>query len=46
MTLEELAKYDGKQSDKIYIACKQTVFDVTTSGKNILLEPFLNHLYF
>ena len=32
ITLEELAKADGEHSDKIYVAIKGTVFDVTRNA--------------
>eukprot|EP00331_Platyophrya_macrostoma_P012974 CAMPEP_0176418432 /NCGR_PEP_ID=MMETSP0127-20121128/7460_1 /TAXON_ID=938130 /ORGANISM="Platyophrya macrostoma, Strain WH" /LENGTH=134 /DNA_ID=CAMNT_0017798741 /DNA_START=64 /DNA_END=468 /DNA_ORIENTATION=+ len=31
-TLEDLAQHDGKKGDKVYIAVKNTVFDVSASG--------------
>ena len=31
-TIEELAKYNGVDEPSIFIACKDTVFDVSDSG--------------
>ena len=33
-SLAELSKYDGVKCDKIYVALKGTVFDVTEKGKD------------
>ncbi|ODV94600.1 hypothetical protein PACTADRAFT_50473 [Pachysolen tannophilus NRRL Y-2460] len=33
ITIEELSKYDGEQSDKMYIAIKGTIFDVSHNIK-------------
>lgn len=32
-TLEELHDYDGVKNPKVYIGCRNKVFDVTNSGK-------------
>ncbi len=31
LTLEELHKFDGIKSPKVYVGCKNKVFDVTNS---------------
>lgn len=34
LTLEELHKYNGVDSQEIYIACKNTIFDVSEAGNS------------
>lgn len=31
-TLSELSKFDGKNDPLVYLACKNTIFDVSNSG--------------
>ena len=44
-TVEQLKKYDGKSSDKIYVAVAGQVFDVTDEGK-AFYAPGENTLWF
>ena len=41
MNINELHKFNGIDSSEIYIACKDTIFDVTNSGK-VIIKNFIN----
>jgi len=41
MTLDELHQFDGIKNPKVYIGCKNKVFDVTNSCKNNNKMAFL-----
>jgi len=42
MTLAELTKFDGEKDPKLYLGCKNMIFDVTNSGI-VSIKILLNH---
>lgn len=40
MTIQELNQYDGIKNKKVYLACKNQIFDVTNSCKIYFLFEF------